>query len=81
MAQDRIYIRCKACGQSRGLVGLSWACRTPDGLYAITDGLSEWLEEHARHNSLGDPGRGMMQFGPPSDWFILESETESLPNR
>jgi len=82
MAQDRIYIVCRHCGEYRSLFkipsgGESPAMmQEPDPTY--NPGLRDWMARHIAHNPLC--GDWLTCFGNADQWFTLETETEEHSN-
>jgi len=79
MAQDRLYIRCSTCGEQMPLVCLGFLCGR-DALephQSLSNGeMAKWLAEHTLHHPHAAEEFGIVQFGPASQWFTLETESE-----
>ena len=79
MAQDRIYLVCKHCGEAKAIFKIIAGGESPNDLQEpaapVTVGLREWMGRHIAHNPLC--GDWLSEFGDPSQWFTLETETQT----
>jgi hypothetical protein len=78
MAQDRIYLVCRHCNESRAIFRIIAGGESPSQLQEpepnFNPGLRDWMAKHIAHNPLC--GDWLAEFGEPGQWFTLETETQ-----
>ena len=77
MAQDRMYLKCKHCGDVRSVFKIIAGGESPEMLVEQDDeynrGLRAWMGLHIAHNPLA--GEWLFELGDAAQWFVLETET------
>ena len=83
MAQDRMYLKCRHCGDVRSIFKIIAGGESPEMLTEHDDeynrGLRAWMGIHIAHNPLS--GEWLFDFGDAAQWFVLETETAPAPLR
>jgi len=81
MAQDRLNLRCKHCGETMSIFKIVAGGESLDMLRENNvpmPTLRLWMGAHIAHNPLA--GEWLSTFGDAAQWFVLESVSKEVQN-